>query len=289
MTQFSSSSKVPGVDVALLERAQGGDRRAFDRLFAEHLPKLRGVIYRMVGHPDDVDELSQQALLKAFEGLKNFRGESTASTWLCSIGARLAIDHLRQRRRWREQAQSIFGNFAHTDPEIGGQVGATFSDPDFSYDVGEHIAYCFTCVGRSLEPELHAALVLRDVLELKNEEAAIALGMSLSTFRHRLSDARGQMQKTYEGLCALVNKEGICWQCSGLRDAAPEGRKGPDVPTSVDWAGRLRLVRMAALSERKAGAMHDVFFRLTETQEQEGRGDESMMTECGKPAHAKNE
>jgi len=267
----------------LLAAAKAGDHVAFERLFGEHVPKLRGVLRRMVGHPDDVDDLAQQTLLKAHEGLVSFKGESSAGTWLCSIGARLAIDHLRARKRWRERAQVILAARCLETEALGAEVGAALSAPDFSYDVNQHIAYCFTCVGRTLEPESQAALVLRDVLELTNDEAAKALGLSRAIFRHRLTQARDTMQHTYEGLCALVNKEGVCWQCAGLREAAPESRRGPEPPEAVDWSDRLHIVREAALDRGTTHNLHDVFFRWTEAQEAERLGDENTTTNCGQP------
>ena len=267
----------------LLAAAQSGDRLAFDRLFGVHVPKLRGVLRRIVGHPDDVDDLAQQALLKAYEGLTAFRGDASAGTWLCSIGTRLAIDHLRDRKRWRERAQVMFAAACLESEEVGAAVGAAMSDPDFTYDANEHIAYCFTCVGRTLEPEAQAALVLREVLGASNDEAAEALGVTRSVLRHRLAEARQAMQTTYAGLCALVNKQGVCWQCSGLRAAMPEGRGGPEAPDAVDWKRRLTIVREADLDRGAAQALHDVFFRHTETQEQNRLGNESTTTTCGHP------
>ena len=270
---------------ALLSAARGGDRAAFDRLFGPEVPKLRGVLRRLVGHPEDVNDLAQQALLRAFEGLGAFRGDSSAGTWLCSIGTRLAIDHLRARKRWRERAQTIFAAACLDDEALAGEVGQAMSDPAFAYDVNEHIAYCFTCVGRSLTPEAQAALVLRDVLELSNDEAAAAIGLNRSTFRHRLAEARQQMQQRFEGLCALVNKEGVCWQCAGLREVTPRDRRGPAPPSELRWPRRLAIVREAALDRGRCRPMHDVFFRYTETQEQDGRGDDAGVTDCGRPSN----
>lgn len=268
--------------LTLLNAARDGDRAAFDRLFGPQVPKLRGVLRRLVGHPEDVNDLAQLTLLRAFERLGAFRGESSAGTWLCSIGTRLAIDHLRARKRWRERAQTIFAAECLEDEAVAGDVGRALSDPTFAYDVNEHIAYCFTCVGRSLAPEAQAALVLRDVLELSNDEAAAALDLNRSTFRHRLAEARQQMQQRFEGLCALVNKQGACWQCAGLREVAPEDRRGPAPPTTLDWPRRLAVVREAALDRGRSQSLHDVFFRHTETQEQEGRGDDDATTDCGR-------
>lgn len=86
------------INPALLAAAKAGDHVAFERLFSRRVPKLRGLLRKLVGHPDDVDDLAQQALMKAHEGLEAFKRESSAGTWLCSIGARLAIDHLRAKR-----------------------------------------------------------------------------------------------------------------------------------------------------------------------------------------------
>jgi len=267
----------------LLQAAQRGDRKAFDRLFTEHVPKLRGVLHRMVGHPDDVDDLAQQAMLNAYEGLGSFRGDSSPGTWLCSIGARLAVDHLRTRKRWRERAQIMFAASCLEDEQRSAAVVGSMSGPGYSFVVNEHIAYCFTCVGRTLEPEAQAALVLRDVLELTNDEAAAALGLSRSVLRHRLTEARESMQKSFDGLCALVNKQGACWQCAGLREVSPEGKRGDPVPDGVDWPRRLQIVRDVAKDPLRSKALHDLFYRFTEVQEQERRGDESATTECGRP------
>lgn len=85
-------------------------------------------------------------------------------------------------------------------------------DPGFAFDVREHIAFCFTCVGRSLPPEQQAAIVLREVFEYSNREAARIAGVTESVLRHHLSAGRKSMKETYDGLCALVGKQGMCRQ-----------------------------------------------------------------------------
>lgn len=270
-------------EVELVVAAQRGDRGAFDRLFAPAVTKLRGVLQRMVGHPDEVDDLAQQALLRAYESIAGFERRSSASTWLCAIGARLAIDHLRAQQRWRAQAQSIFAARALESEAIGGDVAQAMGHPDYAFDVREHIAYCFTCVGRSLEPEAQAALILRDVLEMSNDEAARALGLTGSVLRHRLTQARSDMQTRFEGLCSLVGKQGLCYQCAGLREVSPEGKRGQPPPEQLDWPRRLQVVREAALCEGSARALHEVFFRHTTVQEAERLGDDDAQTTCGKP------
>lgn len=131
--------------------------------------------------------------------------------------------------------------------------------------------------------QAQAALVLRDVLGLGNDEAARALGVSRSVLRHRLAAARSSMTETYEGLCALVNKQGACWQCSGLREASPEGHRGDPVPEHIDWDERVRLVQEATGVTGKTTPLHDVFFRHTEEQERDRLEADVTKARCGRP------
>jgi RNA polymerase sigma-70 factor (ECF subfamily) len=160
---------------------------------------------------------------------------------------------------------------------------AAVSDPAFSYEAHEHIAYCFTCVGRSLEPDAQAVLVAREVLGLSNLETARAVGISESLVRHRLSAARQQMTERFDGLCSLVNKNGVCYQCSGLREIAPPQRQGAPVPAIRNLDDRIAIVREADVDNGASQPMHDIFWRRTAELEAEGRGSEAVATACGRP------
>lgn len=270
-------------ELALVESARGGDHAAFEKLTRAALPTLRGLIRRLVGHPDDTDDLVQDTLLKCFTALDSFRGDSAFGTWLCAIGTRTALDFLRSRKRWRVQAQIIYAQACLASEALQVEIGGAVAAPEFSYDAREHIAYCFTCVGRSLPPEEFAALVLRDLLDLSNDEAAEALGLSTSVLRHHLSAARTGMQQSFEGLCSLVNKDGVCYQCKGLRDFMPAGKRGPQIPAIPDFDARIAIVRRADLDRGVSRAMHDVFYRRTALLEETGQGDPNARTDCGQP------
>ena len=219
-----------------------GDRAVFDRLVVAALPKARGVVRRMIGHPEDTEDILQEALLNAWKAFPDFRGEASFSTWLTTIATRAAVDFLRRSKRWRSEAQIAYANVAAVDDAWRDEIISTFAAPDFSFEVREHVAYCFACVGRSLPPDEQAALVLGDVAEMSARDAAGALGVSESVFRHRLAAARQAMRDRYENLCALVSKTGMCHQCKGLRESAAEGRRGGPVPDVADYADRLAVV-----------------------------------------------
>jgi RNA polymerase sigma-70 factor (ECF subfamily) len=271
-------SLAPMHESALTAQAAAGDRTAFEQLVEPLWRPLRSYIYRMVTHPEDADELLQASLLRAFERLRDFRGESSFKTWLFSIATRLCLDHLRTRRQWYPEAQLDAERFAKSHEAELAPIHGTLESPDFTFDFREHIAFCFSCVSRCLPPEQHAALLLREVFDFTNREAARLVGVSESVFRHSLAAARGEMEKSFEGLCALINKQGTCYQCNVLRDAAPEPNRGEPVqplapeaaPAAEKLDARLRVVREADLAHGRSHALHDVILRMMTRMVEEG-------------------
>jgi RNA polymerase sigma-70 factor, ECF subfamily len=209
----------------------------------------------MIGHGPDAEDVLQDALVRASAAVDGFRGESSLKTWLFAITTRVAIDWLRAQKRWDKQVM-----IDACDARGRDSVLAKYADPSIHFDVGQHIAFCFTCIGRSLEPSAHAALVLREVFGLEAKEAAAVLGTTEPKFRHALSEAREAMTSEYDGLCALVNKAGACYQCKALRELGPEGRQGPPLPQfPLPIDERLKTVAQNGLESR----LNDYFFNAT--------------------------
>ena len=95
---------------ALHSAARSGDRRAFEELCRQALPKLRGTVRKMIGHPQQTTDIVQEALSRAWTSVSGFDGRAAFSTWLCRIGSNLAIDFLRSEKRWRDRAQVAYAN-----------------------------------------------------------------------------------------------------------------------------------------------------------------------------------
>jgi RNA polymerase sigma-70 factor (ECF subfamily) len=264
----------------LVARARAGDRAAFDSLVRDCLPKLRGVVWRLVGHPEDCEDIVQASLIRAWESITTFGGRSAFSTWAISIATRVAIDHLRAQKRWRRESQIAYANLCASDDTMQGEIAGTMMEPEFLFDAREHVAYCFVCIGRSIAPDEQAALVLRDVMDFSSRETANVLGVSDSVLRHRLAAARAQMEQRYDGLCALISKTGICHQCEGLGLAAEAmGGKRTTLPDIDSLAARIAEVRAVDPAARKDGALHDIFLRRCKQIEEEGRGS-TMPEDC---------
>ena len=259
------------------------EKKAFEAGLPAALPKLRNTLRKMVGHPTQVDDLTQETLSRAWEHRATFAERASFSTWLCSIGVRAAVDFLRNQKRWRARAQVVHANECLKDPELLAEIGAGLHDPDSSFDVQEHIAFCFSCVGRSLPALDQACLVLKDVLEMTSDEGAKALGISESVFRRHLTDARQAMQREFEGLCSLVNKQGVCYQCKGLRSGAPSSARSewPAVlDTGLPFDKRLPIVREGSIDTGRTQKLHDISWRRIHILEEAGEGSEVVDPHC---------
>src|SRR6185295_11567031 len=216
-------------ETQLVERAVNGDEDAFIELVDPLRKPLFSYIYRMVTLRQDAEDLLQDVLVRVLQTLPSFRGEARFKTWLFGIATHACMDHLRSKKRWRVEAQ-LYGQYeTEADENMIGELAALMHSPDFVFEMREHIAFCFSCISRTLEPDEQASIMLREVLGFSNQESAAMLEVSEPVFRHRLSSARSKMIGSYEGLCQLINKTGVCWQCKGLQEFAGPGHSAQDL------------------------------------------------------------
>jgi RNA polymerase sigma-70 factor, ECF subfamily len=259
-------------ETTLVDRARSGDEQAFTELVEPLRRPLFAYVYRMVTHRADAEDLMQEVLVRVIENLRTYRAQASFKTWVFGIATHACLDHLRAKKRWRVEAQ-LEGEREHdANPEELDALQSLVSQPDFVYEVREHIAFCFACIGRTLDPEEQAAITLKEVLGFTAQEAAGILEVSEPIFRHRLSAARSKMIGSFDGLCRLISKSGACWQCTGLQEHVPEANRGaplvqievaPGMAVTPEnlFEARLAIVREADLESGKTRAMHDLFYQ----------------------------
>jgi RNA polymerase sigma-70 factor (ECF subfamily) len=177
-------------DADLVKAAQGGDKRGFDELVRRYQDKVYRLCFKILRHEDDASEALQDAFLSAFRGLKNFKAESTFSTWLYRIATNASLMKYRKRRDGHnslEQSQS-----ANEDSE-------TMQIPDWSQQPVKDLVDSETREVMSegiqrLPEELRTVFVLRDVQLLSNAEVAEVLELSVAAVKSRLHRARRQLR-----------------------------------------------------------------------------------------------
>lgn len=188
-----------------------------EKTYNELLPELKSFIYRLTCDKEATNDLAHDTFVKVIEKQNLFKGASSAKTWIFSIATNLAIDWLRKRKRWSEIAQDDAKALAQSDPTYR----ATFLDisqnsPIGAFDFKEHISFCFTCISKTLFIEQQVTLILKDIYDFKVSDISIILKSPIGTIKHWLFSARQIMTDIFDRRCALVNKEGVCYQCSEL-------------------------------------------------------------------------
>lgn len=203
----------------LLLSAIAGDINAFQALFAEFQNQLKSYLYRLLTDRDDVDDLTHDTFIRAFTKIATFNRGSSLKTWIFKIATNLAYDHLRKLKRWQADAQDRAADLAISSEEIRQVFWMTHdTSPAGAYEMREHIDYCFTCISKTLPIENQVALILKDIYDFQVKEIGLILGKTEGVIKHLLNDARNTMTDIFEHRCALINKNGICHQCSHINE-----------------------------------------------------------------------
>lgn len=201
----------------LLNEAKKGDIRSFHKLFAEFQGNLKSYLYRLVANRSDMEDLAHEVFILAFENLKSFREESSLKTWTFTIATNHARKFLKSRNNWKTDTFEQTKELAHREKEIMASLNYAHQfAPQGTFDIREHIDYCFTCVSKMLPLEQQVALILKDIYSFKVKEITEIMDASLGTVKHLLHNARKKMVDIFDDTCALVSKRGACDQCSGL-------------------------------------------------------------------------
>lgn len=240
----------------------------------------------MIGHPEESYQVVHDAIEQAWRSIRNYEPDRQPfSTWLHGIGALRAARHLEESQRWNGSVQLAYADRTTTHEKLRLEFGAVMGSSAFSYDASEHVAYCFTCVGRTLEPALFAAVVLRDVVGMSAEEAASLLDVATQVCERNSAAGKMAMAERFAKMCGLQNPAGACNQCVALRAAAPAERRGPEPPPLSTFEERVEVVRKTAIDAGASQLLHDVMWRRTAELAAESDPDEVEIFVCsGKDA-----
>jgi RNA polymerase sigma-70 factor (ECF subfamily) len=175
------------VDQQLVERAQRGDKRAFELLVLKYQRKLGRLLSRFVRDPAEVEDVTQEAFIKAYRALPGFRGESAFYTWLYRIGINTAKNYL-----------VALGRRAPTSTGFDNEEAEGFEDADQLRDAntpeseleGKEIAATVNRAMDALPKDLRTAITLREIEGLSYEEIASAMNCPVGTVRSRIFRAR---------------------------------------------------------------------------------------------------
>lgn len=175
------------IDRQLVERAQRGDKRAFELLVEKYQRKLGRLLARFIRDPAEVEDVTQEAFIKAYRALPAFRGDSAFYTWLYRIGINTAKNYL-----------MALGRRAPTSTEVEAEDAEGFEDGEQLRDINtpeslllsKEIAQTVNATIEELPEELRTAIQLREIEGMSYEDIARIMDCPIGTVRSRIFRAR---------------------------------------------------------------------------------------------------
>ena len=175
------------LDRQLVERAQRGDKHAFELLVSKYQRKLSRLLSRFIRDAGEVEDVAQEAFIKAYRALPTFRGDSAFYTWLYRIGINTAKNYL-----------VAMGRRAPTTTEIDSEEAEGFEDGDQLRDLNtpenemmsRQVAETVNQTLETLPEELRSAITLREIEGLSYDDIANIMNCPIGTVRSRIFRAR---------------------------------------------------------------------------------------------------
>jgi len=183
-------------DEALVKRVQNGDKAAFDILVLKYQHKIVNLVGRYVHDQATALDVAQEAFIKAYKGLANFRGESAFYTWLYRIAINTAKNYLVSQARRRPEAEVD----AQDAEQMGGDSALKDNATPEGMLLSEEIENAVRRTIEELPEDLRMAITLREIEGLSYEEIAQTMDCPIGTVRSRIFRAREAIDRTLRPL-----------------------------------------------------------------------------------------
>ena len=175
------------IDQQLVERAQRGDKRAFELLVEKYQRKLARLLSRLIRDPGEVEDVTQEAFIKAYRALPTFRGDSAFYTWLYRIGINTAKNYLVAMGRRAPTSTEMEAEEA--EGHESGELLRDINTPE-SLLLTKEIGNTVNAAIEALPEELRSAIQLRELEGMSYEEIAKLMDCPIGTVRSRIFRAR---------------------------------------------------------------------------------------------------
>ena len=178
-------------DKELVKRAQKGDTVAFDALVTKYHLKVVNLVMRFVKDSDDAQDVAQEAFIKAYRGLKNFRGDSAFYTWLYRIAINSAKNYLVSQSRKTPAYAVDIDDAEHIESATALKE---YDTPEGNMLTGEIEETVYRAI-RELPDDLKTAITLRELEGMTYDEIALVMECPIGTVRSRIFRTREAIDK----------------------------------------------------------------------------------------------
>ncbi|HEY4309652.1 MAG TPA: RNA polymerase sigma factor [Pirellulales bacterium] len=223
---FIESVGNDSADAELVEQAKNGDRAALERLVLRHQAWIYNIAVRMVCHPHDAEEVTQEVLVKVITKLSTFKGESAFRTWLYRIAANHVLNMKRQRVETEELTFTTYGAAIDDTPDL--ELPDPKSVPvEVPLLIEETKISCTTGMLLCLDRKQRLIFTLGEILGISDRVGGDVLEMKPDNFRQCLVRARRDLYSFMNNQCGLVNRNNPCRCAKKTRGFIEAGHVDP--------------------------------------------------------------
>ena len=209
MTSPDSPISSADSDLALVERANAGDTRAFELLVIKYQRRIERLVGRMVRDVDLVQDITQETFIRAYKALHQFRGEAQFYTWLYRIAVNTAKKALMEMRRSPIITESALHNRSDDDETSVIEQELITQETLETVLAAQEIAQAVNAAMEALPEDLRQAVTLREIEGLSYEEISQAMDCPIGTVRSRIFRAREAISAKVKPL--LESQSGKRW------------------------------------------------------------------------------
>jgi len=206
---FSEIVDADTSDIELVEQSKNGDRSALEKLVLRHQAWIYNIAVRMVFHPEDAEEVTQEVLVKVITRLSTFQGESKFRTWLYRIAANHVLNMKRRSSETQVTTFADYGAAINRTPDLD-LPDRTSVSVDLPLLVEEAKNGCTMGMLLCLDRKQRLIFTLGEILGASDTVGAEVLDMTADNFRQSLSRARRDLHNFMNNQCGLVNKSNPC-------------------------------------------------------------------------------
>ena len=190
----------------LVTKSKKGNLDAFEELISAYERKAYNIAYRMMGNEEDAKDMAQEAFIKIYKSIQNFREESSFSTWLYRIVTNVCLDELRKRKKDKLVPLELS---IETDKGTAiVELSAERETPEDIYERVEKKQLIQNAIS-SLGEDYKTVIILRDIQGFGYEEIATMLNCSLGTIKSRINRARNQLKDKLRYQLELYEKKSV--------------------------------------------------------------------------------